>query len=206
MGPVKWSQTTFTESDVPIVHQAFQGCPTQRGVGAVGRGQGGQGGACWAFNKGICSRKFCKFRHECSMCGARNALVHCGGGAGVEQGNTGGGWTQNQLYRWVEASRDLQQKTHMPVKWDRLEFWLGKCGKREDAEMLKKGFEEGRCKCSAMEMLQLSEGGFRPGAPGIPARGAHCTHPKKTPALTSKQTSPPALQDRLLVPARHSDS
>ena len=80
MNAEKFSKTTYTASGLPIIYRPFRGHPTQAGVGAAGRGQGSMGGgACWSFNKGICTREYCKFRHECSKCGGRHPLVQCWG-------------------------------------------------------------------------------------------------------------------------------
>ena len=93
MNAEKFSKTTFTASGLPIIYRPFRGFPTQSGVGAGGRGRGATdgSGSCWSFNKGACTREFCKFRHDCSKCGGRHPVVQCWGTASGGYGGAGYG-------------------------------------------------------------------------------------------------------------------
>ena len=69
--------TAHTASGLPVTYRPFQQRPAFQGAGSLGRGQGISTGACWGYNKGLCSRQFCRFKHECSKCGGRHTLTQC---------------------------------------------------------------------------------------------------------------------------------
>ncbi|KAJ1216844.1 hypothetical protein NDU88_004443 [Pleurodeles waltl] len=153
MGPSKFGKTVFTASGLPITYGPFQEHPTQGGAGANAKGVSGgtasaKSGACWDYNKGLCTQAYCKFRHQCSCCGGRHALVHC---ASATQGVLGQDRVnfQEEAVQGVritgdtKADRGLWEKARTPVKLNRLRLWLERYGDRQAAQVLFLGFSEG---------------------------------------------------------------
>ncbi|XP_069476519.1 uncharacterized protein [Ambystoma mexicanum] len=95
MAPTRPAPTLHTASGLPVPYRPFLGRPAHEGVGGGGGWQPST--ACWAFNKGGCTRWMCKFKHECSRCAGRHPVTECfqagdsGSGRGAGQGSGGEG-------------------------------------------------------------------------------------------------------------------
>lgn len=109
MGAAKSGTTIFTAGGLPIVYKPFQGKPTRGGVDLTSKTSGGAG-ACWDFNKGLCTREYCRFRHECSQCGGRHPLVKCWGGKpqGGQQWSQASGGSASSHFQGARGGKGTQ--------------------------------------------------------------------------------------------------